>query len=182
LTQGEVHKRIQIQTRDSNEKKINQIKKGKPLSGPTASFWPTSPFSLRGPSLPRVRGPTQERSANVWDQVASPHACTLHHYVTSAWVPHVSCQPRPCNSRARFLICTTDSPGSRAIRTRITLDVLWEAGNRGPLVFLPRSRSVSLPLISGPTSSAPFSTNPSGMAACADSARSVDAPTTSAPL
>jgi hypothetical protein len=50
LTQGEVHKRIQIQTRDSNEKKINQIKKGKnrclgrlPHSSPP----PLSPYAAQ---------------------------------------------------------------------------------------------------------------------------------------
>jgi hypothetical protein len=56
---GEVHKRIQIQTRDSNEKKINQIKKGKTVVWVDCLILAHLPFlPARGPSFLRVRGPT----------------------------------------------------------------------------------------------------------------------------
>jgi hypothetical protein len=75
-----------------------------------------------------------------------------------------------------------DKPGPRAIRTWVTTDVLWQAGNWAPLVYLPCSHSLSLPLTGGPDSLAPSSTNPPGMAACADFAHSVGAHAMSAPL
>jgi hypothetical protein len=75
-----------------------------------------------------------------------------------------------------------DKPGPRAIRTWVTTDVLWQAGNWAPLVYLPCSHSFSLPLTGGPDSLAPSSTNPPGMAACADFAHSVGAHAMSAPL
>jgi hypothetical protein len=90
-----------------------------------------TPLSAQRPNA-CARGPTQGRGADVWDRVVSPHARTLRHSVTSAWVPHVSCPPCPRNPRARFLSCITDSPGSTCLSSTPALTQLADYGGLPP--------------------------------------------------
>jgi hypothetical protein len=130
-----------------------------------------TPLSAQRPNA-CARGPTQRRGAGVWDRVVSPHERTLRHSVTSAWVPHVICSPRPRNPRARFLICITDSPGptclsstpaltqladygglpsgfSRSTRTLPPSAVKWEPSRSPFLLFVLRT-TIAAPLCSPP--------------------------------